>query len=486
MKKYLALLLLMASFTGFAQNKLYVPILPNECLNCVSHLAKLNDIDKSLPVSLVFPKRYKVDSAVLSKRMYLNDYKAGIVWSDSLFNRFKNGGNIKSSIGAYNEESGNFINVNIASIEDAVPFFNSLSRTDTVKLSSHAFGGETILKNSGRYIYCFDVTASEIRAFDKIDGQLLYTLSVTDSMVQAAFKLRYPANKWKKEYQEAKEFSTRKRRIDPNAFEAMYCSNDTIYATSHYAYIIRDTAYKDEATNFVALSIYKDGKMISFSIVENYIDPSFKGVNRGLHRITEAGDLVKREDAYYIMSGGFFVKNDTLYTELLGYLADGIPNHILGLYKKNAKNVYEHKGFYKGTLPSEYLKVGYTTGLFPGSGILYSYPYVALVYSNHVFSVSPDKPDLDLPILSQKTTGFKGIFGLRVSQNFAYIIYRDGKDKWMHYAKVDIQSNRIIQDVPYSDTSLPYIADESIDDFDYRFVYIPISEQMILRKKVLD
>ncbi len=475
----------MSPFLGLAQNRLYVPILPNECLNCVSQLAKLNDIDKSLPVNLLFPKRYKVDAAALSKRLYLNDYSAEIIWSDSLFNRFKSAGNIKSSIGAYNEESGNFINVDIASIGEAIPFFNSLNRTDTIELSNHAFGGETVLKNSGRYLYCLDGTANEIRAFDKADGQLLYTLSVTDSMVQAAFKLRYPAKKWKAEYLEAQAFAARKKRIDPNAFEAMYCSNDTVYAISHYTYIIRDTAYKDEATVFLALCVYKKGQMIDFSIVENYIDPGFKGVNRGLHRISKSGEAVKSEDAYYIMGGEFFMNNDILYSELHGFYAKGLPNHILGIFKKSPKHLYEFKGFFKGTLPSEYEKIGYN-GLYPGNGIPYSHPYVALMESNHVFSLNPDQPDLDLLILSQNGTGFKGIFGFKASKDFAYVIYRNGKDKWLWYAKVDIKSNKVLQNVAFYDTSLPFIADCNIDDYDYRFIYIPAGAQTIIRKKVLE
>lgn len=487
MKKYIALLLLALPFAGKAQNRLFVPILPNECLNCISQFSLLSKVDKDLPVTLVFPERYKSDSAALSKRMYLDEYKMDICWSDSLFSRFKNRGPISSSVNALNPESGKSISVGITSLKESMPFFNALNRTDSVELSAQAFGGETISSNTGRYLYCLNMTSKEIRAFDRTNGQHLYSLAVTDSLVQAAFRLRYPAKNWKTEYQEAKEFCTQKRHMDANVIESMYCSNDTVYAIAHFEYIIRDSAFTEkETTVFLALATYKYGKLIDFSIVENYIDPKFKGMQRGIHKVTASGVPVKHEEAYYILSKSFFFHNGKIYHELNGGYSTGIPNYVLGIFGKDAKNVYQFERFYHGTLPSEYINVG-NGYVFPGWGIPYSYPYVALMLSNHFFSVDPAYPDLVLPVLPLKGDDTKGIFELKVSRDYAYVIYRNGKDNSLWYAQVDIRMKRIIQDVRLVDyNTFPYIADCIIDDFDHRFVYIPTGAQTLVRKKVLE
>lgn len=486
MKKYIALLLLAVPFAGKAQNRLFVPILPSECLNCISQFSLLSTIDKDLPVTLVFPERYRIDSAALSRRMYLDEYKMDIRWSDSLFNRFKSRGPIASSVNALNAESGKSISAGITSLKESMPFFNSLNRTDTLKLSAPAFGGETIFSNMGNYLYCLNMTSKEIRAFDKTNGEHLYSLAVTDSLVQAAFRLRYPAKTWKAEYQEAKEFCTQKKHIDANAIESMYCSNDTVYAIAHFEYIIRDSAFAEkETTVFLALATYKYGKLIDFSIVENYIDPKFKGMNRGIRRITASGTPVKHEEAYYILSKSFFLHNGKIYHELNGGYATGIPNYILGIFDKDKNKTYQFERFFSGTLPSEYIDEA-KIYIFPGWGIPYSHPYVALMLSNHFFSVDSAYPDLDLPVLPLKGDNTMGIFSIKVSRSYAYVTYRNGKDNALWYAQVDIPSKRITQDVRLVDfNTFRYVSDCVIDDFDYRFVYIPTGAQTVVRKKVL-
>lgn len=487
MKKILVFLLGLLFLSQFVigQNTSYFTIYPAECTNCLSQLAYVRQLDKNMQRVIVFAKKYRGDSVAVIKRMELEDIQNNVVWSDSLYNLYKGNNLVVSTASLYNAESGNIIKTSLARLENNLHYFSSINRTDTLPLSQRAFGAETTLKNSGQYIYCFDELSHEVRTFDKVDGQYLYTLALTDSLIKEGFKLHFSKNTWEKEYVKSKEFCSRRKIIDAQAYKAFACSNDTVYLLANHSYVIVMPAgdvMDTLAIPFLTLSTYKNGVLAAFSLVENYIGLEWKGMQRGIHRTTKDNKPVPEEGAYYVPSGEIVVHSNQLYLSLIGGFADGIPNHFLARYKKDeTKNEYEFASLFSRSLPPEYNNIGYNF-VEPISS---HGPYISLYLSDHLFSLNPTFPDIELNILARMPSGLKGIYDLKVNKDNIYLIYSNGVDKYMRYIKYSTQKMKVTVDTPltnYKDGTS--VSNPSIDDFDPNFVYIPLSDKIIERRKV--
>lgn len=481
---FLATLFCLTIGAAMAQNIAYVTINPMECVNCLNQLKYISRLGPETPKSFVFAKKYQGDSAALIRKMGLEDFKDDIVWSDSLYRLYSGTGLVTSTISLFNKESGNTVQTYMVSLGNNWPYLASINRSDTLSLSARAFGAETILKNSGQYLYCFDELSSEVRAFDKINGQHLYTLAMTDSLVKEGFKLHFGPGTWESEYQKSKAYCAINKTIDAQVYKTMACTNDTLYLLGYhyYVYTVNNADEIDTVSiPFLTLSIYKNGVLKDFSLVENYIGPEWKGIQRGMHRVTWSNKPVAAEKSYYVTSGGIVTYKGKLFLSLIGVFAQGIPNHFLAAYKKDeTQRKYGFDSFYPSSLPKEYDSIGYNyTQPMSSHG-----PYVALCLSDHIFSLDPSFPDLDLNFLSGVPGVIKSkwIFDLKVTRENVYLVYTNPNDEHLHYVKYSLKDKKAIVDLPLIKGETA-ICVPSIDSFDPDFVYIALADKTVMRKK---
>lgn len=90
-KIYLALCYFLLPQPCVAQEKavFILALNPNECSACFNGLKALEAIDKQrADVTVVFRRKYRVDSAELIRSLYLDQYALKYVFSDSLYDRF--------------------------------------------------------------------------------------------------------------------------------------------------------------------------------------------------------------------------------------------------------------------------------------------------------------------------------------------------------------------------------------------------------------
>lgn len=325
----------------------------------------------------------------------------------------------------------------------------------------------------------------------KKHNKFLYSISQTDSVVREAFKMRFGKG-WKDKLDKINAYTSKWQTVDPQAYSNVFYKNDTVYLLAQHRYMIypEEGARDTNTTVFFSLSTFKGGKLIQLSTVNNNLDPMMKGKEGGIRRITNDGKIIKGAETYYIIPGEFLVHGSDLFFGVLGHLAEGIPNHVFAKFVYDAKtNSYQFSALPNKLLPKEYATVGYNYQ-FPGIGILYSAPYTCMYLSDHLFSLDKNLPDIKLNIFpTRKSKAERGIWDLKVSDDNIYLVYMndDGITNTYNYLKYSIRQNKILVDKPICNFKSPsYIATPAIDDFDYNYIYLPISENSILRKKMAE
>lgn len=334
----LAISLFLLHTAAMAQSNIFIPIDNQDCVNCLSSVHYIGMIDSAAPPTIVFQKRYRRDSAALIKRLHLQPFRNQLAWSDSLYQQFRGRGMLNSSVSLYNAESGKILRTSFLQVAGNLRFLQALNRpADTITFDRSFFGGEPNFGNTGSYFYNFDGVSKELLVFNKADNRHLYTLSLNDSLVEVAFKLRF-GSLWKEAYHKVQEYTSRWQTVDPQAYCSYYCSNDTVYLMAQHHYMIypEEGASGIETSVFLSLSEYKDGALVRFSLVENYLDSLMKGKGGGIPRLNREGRAVQNKKAHYTLAREFLVYRGELYPMVSGGFSNGIPNHFLAKYKYDA------------------------------------------------------------------------------------------------------------------------------------------------------
>jgi hypothetical protein len=482
------LLLLFAHTGGFAQSQIFITIENQDCISCLGSLHSIDSLDSSLKPMIVFQRRYRRDSAALVKRLHLGKHSSHILWSDSLFNLFQNKGLVRSAVTLYNPQSGQILKTGLVQFGKNIRFLNAINQPlDTIRLDSELFGGEANFGNTKDYFFNFNGVSKQMEVFDKVTASYLYTLSMNDSLVKSAFRLRF-GDKWQGPYQRIQEFTSKWQTVDPQAYGFYQCNDDVIYLMAQHRYLINsETDTSDKTTSvFQTLSKYKNGKLVHFSIVENYLDVLMRDEDGGIVRITRDGKPVQDKKARYTLAGEFLMHNDDLYVQVLGGLSEGIPNHFLARYSFDPKdNTYKFNSLYDRSLPEQYNTVGYNF-TNPPSRLPYCFPYTALSLSDELFSLDKNFSDLKLNIFDKNNKNSnKTLWDIKVTADHVCILYLNGKDNSYRYLKYDLKKKEITTDQVVCNYKSPeFITSPMIDDFDYDYVYLPITENVIVRKKM--
>ncbi len=127
MKKILlSITLLIYSFVLFSQNRCYIKINFNECINCISFARQILDISPQLLPKIVMLSSYKEEGGKLLKETVgIKWDDANILYSDSLYNKLSQENT--SSIHIYNVNNQEIYKIRITNIEGALPAINSFT-----------------------------------------------------------------------------------------------------------------------------------------------------------------------------------------------------------------------------------------------------------------------------------------------------------------------------------------------------------------------
>lgn len=476
---------------SMAQSRIFIPINNQDCINCLGSIHYLGMLDTTYPSSLVFQKRYRRDSVALIKRLHLEPFRNQLLWSDSLYNVFSSNGKFSSAVSVYNPENGNILKTSLVHIADNLPFLNAINDPiDTITLEHSTFGSEANFGNTGRVFYNFNGITKQMEVYGKTDSKYYYTLSMNDSLVKVAFKLRF-GREWEDKYSKIKDYTSKWQTIDPQAYNFYWCNDDMIYLLAEHNYLIYPEEGAPGITTcvFLSLSEYKNGELVRFSLIDNYLDALMKGKEGGIARITEGRQPVQDKEARYTLSGTFLAYNNELYLQVMGDLSVGIPNHFLARYYYDAKDrTYKFRSLYDRSLPAQYDSVGYNI-LNPLSRLLFSAPYTSLCLSDRLYSLDEGNPDIVPDVFAPQNRYATGrtLWDIKVNPTYIYSVYLSRKEQSYHYQKYDRKQKKVVMDkVICKYTDLNYITSPMLDDFDYNYIYQPIGESTIVRKRMTD
>lgn len=477
----------LTSSIALGQKQIYIAINNSECINCLGQIRELEHLDTGYHKVLVFQERYHVDSDVVWQRLHISDTSVQTIWSDSLYDRLHNkGAGFESTVSLINEETGKAYKTILANLSDNLDFYNKLLQ-DTAEFAFDVrpLGADVSFNTTGNYWYFFDNMRKEMKVYDRASCQHLYDLQMNDSLAQLAFKKRF-GDKWLKEWNHANYIYEKRRVIDANVYTSFDVSNDTCYLLANHKFITASgvTGMQDSiVTVFLTLSIYKGGKLVDFSLVENYIGPEMTGEKHGIRR----NDLeAKYQDPYYILNGRMLFFEGKLYLSLLGSLAPGKHNYFLARYKKDKQQVWAFDQFYERELPAVYLnRLGYSL-MWPGGECAFYPPYFSLFHSDSLFSLSAARPDLGLHIF-EKEDGMpsKGVWDLKVGEGYVCVVIMDKSRAAYCYLKYNIKTKEteVYQQIcKYKESS--FITTPKIDEMDFDYVFIPQSYDRIVRVKM--
>lgn len=80
-----------------------------------------------------------------------------------------------------------------------------------------------------------------------------------------------------------------------------------------------------------------------------------------------------------------------------------------------------------------------------------------------------------------------GIWDLKVGVAHVYMVYMKNKDNSYHYLKYDLKARKVVTDKAICNFKSPdFVTTPMLDDFDYDYIYLPIGESTIVRKKMVD
>ena len=479
-----------------AKHKIYITLNPAECTNCLNQAEYINKLNSDYQKIFVFEKRYRTDSAFLRERFFIEP-EDHVIWSDSLYRVFKKDGDkggYYSSVSLLNEENGAIIKTYLVNFSYNLHFFNTLNKpADTLVFEHELFSGNMLMIQDGTSFFCYNILTGTLSEFSRTNYRHRYDYNVTDSLVINAYRLRYGAE-WEQKYTPVTGYFKAHRRVGQNKIKAFFPKGDTVYTLVEHAYLFytkfdpRQPKMDSNVSVFLTLNTYVNGKIVHQGVVENYLSDDFQGFNRGIRKIylhQEAGP-----NAYYVLlNDNFFVTDQgQVYLSIIGPYAKGDLNNFLAIYEADSKGNYAFSKLYGGSLPSIYDGEGYNYNF--AMPIAYHYPYTSTFLSDHLFSIDSSGQDIEMGYFD-KIGKIKfprrelGVWSIKVDKQYVYMVYMNKETKYYHYLKWDRATQQAVIDkkIQRFDDPSTFIAAPVLDDFDYNYVYIPLSENSILRKK---
>jgi len=477
-----------------AQQYIYITITSEECANCLNQAVYLDQLTQSFKKVFIFEKRYLRDASfVLNK--YGIQAKDSVVWSDSLYQAFKNNDKgYSSSVAFYNPENGKILKTQLVHLSQNLNCLNAYYKDeDTLHFKDEVFGSSPFFNQTGNSFYFFNYTTKSLSAYDKLCYAHRYDIKISDSLIQHAYQLKY-GNEWERKYALTTDFCRAHRRQDQNMITSYYPKGDSLYVLAQHNYLYftkADTNQVNLDTNtsvFLTLTLFVNGYPADQGIFENYLDFNHLDSLRGIKRHLLHSNSGK---AHYNLTGnGIFIDNEgKVYAEIIGGYHPNEVNHFLAKYEQSPEGNFVFISFYNKTLPEIYNTLKYNN-VFPPFKIPYAYPYFTTNMSDYIFSVDSERHDIEVGYFD-KIAKIKlpqrelSIWDLKVSPQYVYMVYMNMETKYYNFLKWDRITRQAVVDkrIQRFDDPSTFITTPMLDDFDYNYVYIPLSENSILRKK---
>jgi hypothetical protein len=490
MKNIFTTFLLLSAQVLFAQQSIYITINNDECHNCLNQIDYVHKLDTLFNKVFIFESRFKKDSAFVLKKLGIAEIPKQVFWSDSLYNTFRMVDNgYSSTVSLCNKESNRIYKTSLRNLGDNIGFFNSINRpADTLIFKDAIFGSSPLLYLKENNIYSYNQLTKSLDVYDRSSLKHGYTAFFNDSLALEAYKMKY-GKRAKQEYEAAKNYCTNRHYMDQNTIHTFCAAGDTLYALykHYYLYYYKTDTMKQQmdtgVSGYFSLVTYKNGKILSHNYLESYLDFT-KPDQNGITKILK--DSVMR----YMNINDAIIAHDTmLYVKIISTKYTYDTNNFLALYSKSTNGVYEVQSLYDRDLPKENRELGYGY-LFPPLIIPYSYPYISTFLSDHLFSLDPKYPDIEMGYFD-KIGKIKfprrelGVWDLKVTDQFVYMIYMNTETKYYNFLKWDRASKSAVADdrIQRFDDPSSFITTPKLDDFDHNYVYIPYSDSSMIRKR---
>lgn len=481
-----------------------------DCINCLNGLNRVNDLDARFPKTIVFSQKDRRDSAVLIKKLFLEDFKGKIVFNDSLFNKFKsNSGLNTSSVTLYNEQNDRFITTALLRwVSENIDMNRFLKERDTIQLSENVFGGYRIYSMSANDIYTLNLSGNVLKVFSRLDNKKEYEIKLSDSLLKKGYAVKYGIKQSKVIFENTEAYIRKTHLIGgADQMKSFQVLGDTLYLEVKQPILMRP--YKSMPvpqsdtmlSSFKTLFTFVSGKLIDVTNIENYMSGIYAD-NPGLKRNFELkkSDKHYHDNAYYL-GHSFFIYNTKLYTRVFAtYLVAGGKNWAMAEFKKTENKTFIFSRYVTG-LPEFYIRhrIGYKN-LTPININCFE-SYFVFQKGDSLYSVNSQIPSISLSFVPKGTTVSslflpKGIVrdetiigNFKIDKQYLYLLvdHCKGSRCSTHYYKYDLRTKKVVFEKTFTEEELPEDkAFARIDPFDYSCVVTPISGDKLLRIKIND
>jgi hypothetical protein len=456
LKCLLLWIIIILSATKLLASILYIAINPNECSSCTIALSFTKHINSNEALVFVLQERNVDDSSTIAESLFLNDYQAQFVWSDSLFNAVSTNG--YSTVTMFSADgSRRFeypLKIFTASMAEGI---NRLSkRTDTIRLdkTNIAEVGTNEIYSKNSQVFFINRLKRKILAYDKIPNKVLYTLSIDDSIINQTYDMALG----KGAHQFHRGIVKQLKVPRANVIQQFWYHNDAAYVIMDNTYLqaVSDNKQDTVVASFYAMHVFHNDAL---------------------------------QQTYILASEPILYKNDTLnffpalYPTALGLVGPVFksrmrpPLYVLAHYGLN-KNFVVPEKILPYTLPPIYKSNSYYHPVFYDS-------YFTFPLEDNIYNFL-NQDTIHINSFPKNNVGelfkppHKYVSAIAVVEDTVYMLYYVVDTKQYHYLQYHKKDKKVLIDklIP-SNRSIPVI-----DDWDPACIYYSIDNNTLVRTHI--
>lgn len=398
-----------------------VAIHMGDCNSCFNGLAALYKDKGNTPYTFIFESVYQRDSAIMVDELFLADFKADILFSDSLYQKYVlKSGMSRSSVTLVNNQNQQSITIPLVDVRNDKPYLNTYKEgTAIIELKDQPLNQLFV---STRHLYIFKENSRAIDVYDRHTNIMLYEIAITDSIIMEGYAKRFKGAEASKEYQKAKHEIETKRLVGRRSKLETHCINeDTVYylmSQPHLTYNKYPKPGQGDSLliEFFTLVTNVNGTTINIQNIENYRTDKYEDLP-GIRRGIDMYDTYYPHHHIVMYNGRLFVQLSGNYIQLDG------ENWALAEYELNKNNKWVYKK-YTNQLPPVYTDkvtlVGYSMN-FNRDYITKYNNYLSFVLSDAIYSFTDDKI-IPLPFIPQNNSRLRStIHNFIIEKDYLYL-----------------------------------------------------------------
>lgn len=479
----IALIFFFISFKTAAQHKIKIVYNPNDCVNCLNNIRKIDEIKS--PIQLILQEQYQGDSSEIMSIFEIKKQDVEVLFSDALYKVYAPNSQKSALIINYEATNKQYL-FDLASLNDKkVQYINNLSQ-DTSKYIFEEplvkFGTEpwTLVNN---YIYTYNKFSTDVRIFNIFNLQS-HKVVLEDTIIQQHYKMLSQKYKYLK-------YDLNDKRIKEGIHIAGINSipNQNKFCVNFkFPYWIISADHQDTAQHtFNSLEFFDNEG--------NHLTSRFVDQPSGLKEPINERSKLSAIDANYFplisdlkfLDTNNFILSVYASKEALASKSSSLKKYYLSFMTWDAKqDKYITKRYLKDTLPSVYNDYGYyfSNALFSEDGTYYVLPLSDVVYTI-------EGPQFSLDLFKEKLFDgdqFKSkYYNLEIASDhhYIYLRYFDAIEFKLKYIKYHIKEHKIVASkILDIKSQYPLLNFVKFDSFDPNYIFVPFTKNELHRIRV--